>query len=341
MDELLNASGDFIIDMLAKIDQLGLTTVQTIYEKLAAYLGPVFIAALTIYVVWWGYEMLFGRAPMTAGEFVWRFGRAFIVYTFIVSWAAYSPLIAKPLLDGPPAIAAVVCEAAGGENCAANNASMGAGLKRIWSAAITGAKTIAARGGVTAPQFFIAALVVVIFAIILCAVGAVILIVGKMTMFILLAIGPIVLCAALFRFTSSVVEGWMRSLAAYALLPILVYTTLGLMTTILKTTIDGMANGDAVFSTVAAFCFMCAASAYLMKELVGLATGIAGGGKRVDATGRSAKTVANWAGRLGAASATKAIKGAYQHMPGRQPGSIGDGDAAAAQVRAASVNSRK
>lgn len=344
MDELLNASGQFIIDMLGKVDALGISTVQTIYERLASYLGPVFIAVLTIYVVWWGYEMLFGRAPMTAGEFVWRFGRAFICYTFIVSWAAYSPLIAKPLLDGPPAIASVVCEAAGGENCGTDNASMGSGLKDIWSAAITGAKTIAAYGGVTAPQFFIAALVVVIFAIILCAMGAVILIVGKMTMFILLAIGPIVLCAALFRLTSSVVDGWIKTLAAYALLPVLVYTTLGLMTTILRGTINDMQNGDAVFSTLAAFCFMCAACGYLMKELVGLAAGIAGGAPRVDVTGRTvwgAATRAAAAAAAGTLGAAGVAGRAARNYSGGQPGSIGDGDAAAAQVRAASVNSRK
>ncbi|NTG38873.1 type IV secretion protein, partial [Agrobacterium rhizogenes] len=32
------------------------------YTTLASYLGPLFLAGLTVYVVWWGYEMLFGRA---------------------------------------------------------------------------------------------------------------------------------------------------------------------------------------------------------------------------------------------------------------------------------------
>ncbi|UXS05631.1 type IV secretion system protein (plasmid) [Agrobacterium tumefaciens] len=330
--------------MLSKIDALGITTVQSIYDRLANHLGPLFIAALTIYVIWWGYEMLFGRAPMTAGEFVWRFGRAFICYTFIISWAAYSPLIAKPLLDGPVGVASIFCEAAGGENCGTDNASMGSGLKDIWTAAITGAKTIAAKGGVTAPQFFFAALFVLAFAIVVCAMGAVILIVGKMTMFILLAIGPIVLCAALFRLTSSVVDGWIRTLAAYAILPVLVYTTLGLMTTILRSTINDMQKGDAVFSTLGAFCFMCAATTYLLKELVSLAAGIAGGAARVDATGRNVWASGKYLATNGPGAlldVSRFIGGKVGSTLNRQHGSIGDGDAAAAQVRAASVNSRK
>lgn len=341
MDELANASGQFIIDMLAKVDALGLTAVQGIYQQLAAYLGPLFISALTLYVIWWGYEMLFGRAPMTAGEFVWRFGRAFICYTLIVSWSAYSPLIAEPLLKAPQAVATIVCEASGGAQCGNDSASMGSGLKDIWTAAMAGAKAIAAKGGVTAPQFFLAALVVMIFAIIICAVGAVILIIGKMTMFILLAIGPMILCAALFNLTSVVVDGWVRTLAAYALLPVLVYTVLGLMTTILSTTIDDMKSGSAVFSTLGAFCFMCAATAYLLKELVGLAAGIAGGAARIDATGQSAWAAAKFAGLTSASGIAWLSRKTVQHLPQRPPAIIGDGDAAAAQVRAASLNSRK
>jgi type IV secretion system protein VirB6 len=341
MDDIANASGQFIIDMLAKIDALGLSAVQSIYQQLATYLGPLFISALTIYVIWWGYEMLFGRAPMTAGEFIWRFGRAFICYTLIVSWSAYSPLIAEPLLKAPQAVATIVCEASGGANCGTDSASMGSGLKDIWTAAMAGAKTIAAKGGVTAPQFFLAALVVMIFAIIICAVGAVILIIGKMTMFILLAIGPMILCAALFNLTSNVVDGWVRTLAAYALLPILVYTVLGLMTTILSTTIDDMKSGSAVFSTLGAFCFMCAATAYLLKELVGLAAGIAGGAPRVDATGQSAWGAAKFTGLTSASGIAWLSRKAIQNLPQRPPATIGDGDAAAAQVRAATVNSRK
>ncbi|MFW8584651.1 hypothetical protein ACOJBM_06375 [Rhizobium beringeri] len=52
---------------------MGVSAVQTMYTTLASYLGPLFLAGLTVYVVWWGYEMLFGRAQMTAGTFVWRF----------------------------------------------------------------------------------------------------------------------------------------------------------------------------------------------------------------------------------------------------------------------------
>ncbi|MFW8584178.1 type IV secretion system protein [Rhizobium beringeri] len=87
--------------LFGKIDSMGVTAVESMYSTLAGYLGPLFLAALTIYVVWWGYEMLFGRAQMTAGAFVWRFGRAFICYTLIVSWATYQPLIVDPLLRRP------------------------------------------------------------------------------------------------------------------------------------------------------------------------------------------------------------------------------------------------
>lgn len=352
MDNALNASGDFIIQMLNKIDDLGVSTVKNIYQTLAGYLGPLFLSGLTLYVVWWGYQMLFGRASLTAGEFVWRFGRAFVCYTLIVSWAAYEPLIATPLLKGPSAMGAVVCEAAGGADCGSDTGSMGQGIRDIWAAAIAGAKTVYAMGGVTAPQFFITAVIIVIFAIIFCATGAVILIIGKMTMFILLAIGPIIICAALFNLTSTVVDGWIRTLAAYALLPILVYTVLGLMTSLLSDTITAMKNGDAVFSTVMAFCFMCLASTYLLKELVGLAAGIAGGAPRIDGAAMEGIGLVSLTRRkgigLGLSGLGRTVRG-LRHLRNARtatimqgdPATISDGDAQATQVRAAARNSRK
>ena len=104
-----------IFDVLfGKVDAMGTSAVQNMYQALSNYLGPLFLAGLAVYVVWWGYEMLFGRAPMTAGAFVWKFGRVFLCYSMIVSWATYQPLIVTPLVQAPDAVATVVCEAAGG-----------------------------------------------------------------------------------------------------------------------------------------------------------------------------------------------------------------------------------
>jgi len=327
--------------LLGRVDAMGTSAVQNMYQALANYLGPLFLAGLAVYVVWWGYEMLFGRAPMTAGAFVWKFGRAFLCYSMIVSWATYQPLIVTPLVQAPDAIATVVCDAAGGEGCGAGGASIGQGLSDIWHAGMQGASSMVAQGGVFGWFLYLLAGATLLFTLILCVTAAVILIMGKMTMFVLLGIGPIVMCCALFNVTSGVVDGWIRSLATYALLPVLVYTVLGLMTSLLGNTVSALQAGEPSLSTVMPFLFMCAATTLLLKEVVGLAAAIAGGGPRIESSTSLALVNVRRFGFVGARGAYRGGRYALSRMIGGAPGTITDGTADRALVTSAALNGRR
>ncbi|NTG05118.1 type IV secretion system protein [Agrobacterium rhizogenes] len=318
------------------------------YTTLASYLGPLFLAALTVYVVWWGYEMLFGRAQMTAGTFVWRFGRAFICYSLIVSWATYQPLIVKPLLEAPDGMATIVCQSTGGSNCGdgTSGSSVTQGLTDIWNSGIAVVKAMVDAGGITAVGMYILAIVVLAVVCILCAIAVTLLMIGKMTMFILLAIGPIVLCCALFNLTSRVVDGWITSLAGYALLPIIVYVILGFMLTLLKARVDALtADASAAnMTTLAPFMLMSIVTAFLLTHSIAIALAIAGGGPRIDALGAAAGLMTARLGWRAAIGSGRGLVQAGGHLFNQRPGgpaTIGDGDPAAAQVRAAAANARK
>ncbi|MGO4569451.1 type IV secretion system protein [Rhizobium sp. 2YAF20] len=335
--------------LFGKIDSMGVSAVETMYTTLASYLGPLFLAGLTVYVVWWGYEMLFGRAQMTAGAFVWRFGRAFICYTLIVSWATYQPLIVQPLLEAPDGMATIVCQSTGGSNCGgdgSSGSSVTQGLTDIWNSGIAVVKAMVDAGGITAVGMYILAIVVLAVVCILCAIAVTLLMIGKMTMFILLAIGPIVLCCALFNLTSRVVDGWISSLAGYALLPIIVYVILGFMLTLLKGRVDALtADASAAnMTTLAPFMLMSIVTAFLLTHSISIALAIAGGGPRIDALGAAAGVMTarlSWRAAFGSG---RGIAQAGDYLFNQRHGggaTIGDGDPAAAQVRAAAANARK
>ncbi|WFS26229.1 MULTISPECIES: type IV secretion system protein [Rhizobium] len=335
--------------LFGKIDAMGISAVQSMYTTLAGYLGPLFLAGLTVYVVWWGYEMLFGRAQMTAGTFVWRFGRAFICYSLIVSWATYQPLIVKPLLEAPDGMATIVCQSTGGSDCGgdgSSGSSVTQGLTDIWNSGIAVVKTMVDAGGITAVGMYILAIVVLAVVCILCAIAVTLLMIGKMTMFILLAIGPIVLCCALFNLTSRVVDGWIASLAGYALLPIIVYVILGFMLTLLKARVDALtADASAAnMTTLAPFMLMSIVTAFLLTHAISIALAIAGGGPRIDALGAAAAVTTVRLAWRAAAMSGQGIARAGGYLFNQRPGApatIGDGDPAAAQVRAAAANARK
>ena len=283
-------AADIFGSLLGKVDELGTSMVQTLYTNFAASLQPVFLVGLTVYIGWWGYEMLFGRAPMTAGAFVWRLGRILLLYTLAFSWGDFQPLVVSVLTQAPNSVAAVICQAAGGTACGTAQSSMSQGLTDIWTAAASAASQISAAGGFTGVGLMILSYIVLIIAGIMLAVAVFLLMFGKMAMFVLLATAPIFLACALFDFTSPITDGWMRSLAQYALLPIIVYAILGVMLILLQTSIQDIQtqiDGESAMTVVAPFLLMCAVTTFLLLQSINIAHGIAGGA-RLDGSGGGA-----------------------------------------------------
>lgn len=331
---------DIFAALFGKIDSMGTQMVQTLYGTLATALQPVFLAGMTCFVAWWGYEMLFGRAQMTAGAFVWRLGKLLLIYSFITSWGTYQPLIVKPLVEAPNAVAALVCQAAGGTTCGSSGSSMSQGLTDIWTAGIEASKVISSAGGWTGVGLMILAIFVMAIVGALIAVAVVLLMIGKMTMFMLLAIGPIILCFAMFNFTSHITDGWMRSLAQYALLPIIVYGLLGVMLLLLQGTlsdIQGM-TADTAMTVIAPFLLMCVVTLLVLKQSLALAHGIAGGA-RLDRRPTGIGWAAATAGRFGG-NRVAALQGRLSG-DGGSSASIHGSNASLAQVEAAARNARR
>ncbi len=49
---------DIISALFQKVDAVAASAVQQIYQSISSGLAPVFTVALTIYVAYWGYEMI-------------------------------------------------------------------------------------------------------------------------------------------------------------------------------------------------------------------------------------------------------------------------------------------
>ncbi|MGO4450433.1 type IV secretion system protein [Phyllobacterium sp. TAF24] len=333
-------NNDIFASLFGKVDSMGTAMVQNLYNTLSTALLPVYLAGMTCFVVWWGYEMLFGRAQMTAGAFVWRFGKLIFIYAFIFSWGTYQPLIVTPLIEAPNAMATLVCQAAGGTTCGSSSSSMSQGLTDIWTAGLEASKTISSAGGWTGVGLMILAIFVMAVVGALIAIAVVLLMIGKMTMFTLLAIGPIILCFAMFNFTSHITDGWMRSLAQYALLPIIVYALLGVMLLLLQDTLSGVQGmtADTAMTVIAPFLLMCVITALVLKQSLHLAHGISGGA-RLDRGNTGIRDAARAIGRFGS-NRVDALQGRLNGDSGSSA-SMHGANAQLAQVEAAARNARR
>ncbi len=99
---------DIITQLFSRIDFVAASAIQTIYQSLASGLLPVFTVALTIYVAYWGYEMIYGGAPFTAGSFIWRIVRIAVIYSLAFGWSDFSTLIVNTFTQGGDGVASAV-----------------------------------------------------------------------------------------------------------------------------------------------------------------------------------------------------------------------------------------
>jgi len=66
---------DFVSDLMGRVNGIGERFVSATYGSLGGSLQTAFTAALTIYVAWWGIQLVIGRAGVSAADIVWRVGR--------------------------------------------------------------------------------------------------------------------------------------------------------------------------------------------------------------------------------------------------------------------------
>ena len=108
---------NMVTQLFQKLDTVSISAIQTIYTSLMAALLPVFSVGVTLYVVYWGYEMIYGRASLTAGAFVWRMLRIWLIYLIAFSWSPFSILVVNVFTSTADGVATAVCSGVGGTGC--------------------------------------------------------------------------------------------------------------------------------------------------------------------------------------------------------------------------------
>jgi type IV secretion system protein VirB6 len=270
--------------LFGKVDALGMSAVQAIYNQLATSLQPVFLLGMTIYVAFWGYELLIGRVSVSAPVFLWRIGRMMLIYTLAFSWGDFQVVIAQALVQAPDGLGNVVCQAVGGgSNCGNGGGSIATGLSNLWNAANSAAQKISAAASWSNIGMTLLSYIVLLAGAIFVAIAAFLIILGKIALFVLLGLAPIFIALSLFQITVPLFDGWMRSCAQYAIIPLVVYGLLGFYIVLLNTVVNDMSaavqSGEPTLNVIAPFILMCVIGCFLAYHCLNIAQGIAGGAR--------------------------------------------------------------
>lgn len=248
-------------------------------------LAQVLAGALTIYVAFYGYRLIVGAGSATAPDLVRRLAVIGVILALSSNWPAYQTLFVNTITGGAEEIAGMMSSATTGRP--ASSASIAGEidvainemtrLATEWSrkAPLGGAETpenpLAIQPPL-APAGVSAVNMLWLSAILLGVSSAGVIVITKITLAFLLALGPLFLTLALFPAARGLFEGWLRTIVAGAF--VLVFTILAtggalsvvapIIGAIARDQAQGINDAGAVFTLLIA----CIVFAMLVRQVL-------------------------------------------------------------------------
>lgn len=250
IDERLNA---FLGDRLSSV--------------IAVVEGPLRVA-LVLYVLLYGYAILRGTISEPVMDFAIRSIKLALLYA-LATTAAYSGFVTQPLFtDLPNALTQAI------SGSAAPN--VGAAFDQFLAYAGYLSETIAREGSAFDPAPYIVAAAVLVIGALACALGFGVVMVAKLALALLVALGPIFIAAALFDATRRYFFGWLSQAVNYLVLFALMITIFQLVLALVRDQWSAIEGHDPMVGGLI-FIALCLLGAIFFLQTPAIAAGVAGG----------------------------------------------------------------
>jgi type IV secretion system protein VirB6 len=178
--------------------------------------GVTLTSLLTLYVAFIAFGLITGRTRLTLPAMTPKVLTLGLILTFATAWPAYQAVVYGLLTQGPDQIAAAFLGGHGGATRAFADR-----LDVLFDQMTDVAQAVSAQGQAHAPNVQDAVKLTWASALILLISTAGLLIVSRIVLAVLLALGPVFIVLALFTRTRGLFEGWLRTATALAFTPML------------------------------------------------------------------------------------------------------------------------
>ncbi len=239
---------------------------------------PAVLAAGTLALVVLGYLLLTGQLPLTPAQLFPRLGRWVVLVVLLLNMEAIFPWAFSLVTDVPNAVALFLV--VGG--FITDEAAVIGLIEAVMFAGIDAASTIWTEATFYDLTLHILAGLLLLTGLVLAVLAAVLLMVSKLGVGILLAVGPFFLLLRLLDVGKGLFEGWLRQLLTFALIPIFVYSLIalnfGILTTAHTQLTAAAATPDGVtFTTAIPYLLIALVNMILLTQVMGWAGGVGGG----------------------------------------------------------------
>lgn len=247
--------------------KLGVFLGERASAAIAVVAGPL-RAALVLYVLLYGFAILRGAISEPFIDFVVRSVKLAIIY-MLATTAAYSSWVTDPLFHVLPSTLTQAISGAG-------TPDVGAAFDDFFNRAAYLADKIAERASPIDFGPWILAAVVYIIGALAAALGFGVVLIAKVALALLVALGPIFIACALFEATRRFFFGWLSQAVNYLVLFALIITVFQLILSLVGDQWGQIDGGDPIAGGLL-FVALCILGSIFFLETPAIAAGIAGG----------------------------------------------------------------
>lgn len=211
-----------VADALSKVDCLATDATSVSFGRLFGAHGSFQTALtiiLTLYVALLAFNLLTGRSALRISVLTPRMMTLGLVLTFATSWIAYQSVVWNLATGAPDEIASVLVGTKGSATVVF--AQQLDGLFAAITDAVSNVAPQTPAVAAAAPALASPTNVLSIAALILLLGTVGVLVVCRLALAALLIIGPVFIVLALFDGTRGLFEGWLKSVAMFAVVPLL------------------------------------------------------------------------------------------------------------------------
>ncbi len=261
---------------------------------LSTSLGGPLKVSCTLYIIFIGYNVIYGRSSMPLWDFIATTFKLGIIVALTTNAAHYNTWVTNIFFSDLPNAIANVTQGAHSDKNVWDNLLQNAAAHAFDAASNTPGRKIG-----TFIANWIAGCICYVVAIIVCTIGFIVSMLAKLGLFLVISVGPLFISLYMFSSTRRFTEAWLNQTANFIILQVLVVLLGGLYIKIATNIFSGDME-DILFSLLN-FMAVGICGIYLFFHLPGIASALASGGASL--TGAT---------KLGADSAKTAWEGAQK-----------------------------
>lgn len=265
-EDLLNtidaAIGSFVIDLFTGIS-----------NDITSTLRLMMILSITLY----GLAMMKGWVETNLKEAIKHVFMALIVYIFATNVGLFTSLTYEIFTNAPNQLMGRILSHGGGPGEAGINTFIG----NAYDQGIKTAGDLMFGSSWNALGLKLMGFLVAAATIAMCGYAGFLVVMSKIAVAVLLGLSPIFIAFMMFKGTRGLFEGWLRQVLNFALIPLLTYAIMLFCLAIIATPVNDMtaaqAGGNLTTVEVMPYIVTCFISFLLLLQVMGIASGIAGG----------------------------------------------------------------